>query len=63
VIDPALLEDVAVRWERPAAGPSDLPLFPHVYGPINPAAVIAVHDFPPGPDGVFALPERVARIG
>lgn len=62
VIDPALL-DVAVRWERPAVGPPDLPLFPHVYGPISPAAVVAVHDFPPGPDGVFTLPDSLARLG
>ena len=53
VIDPALL-DVPVRWERPAVGPPDQPLFPHVYGPIPTAAVVAVHDLPPRPDGSFA---------
>jgi len=31
-------------------------VFPHVYGPIPVAAVIAVHDFPPGPDGAFVEP-------
>jgi uncharacterized protein (DUF952 family) len=57
VIDPALL-DAPVRWEQPV-GESG-PLFPHVYGPINESAVVAVHDFPPGPDGVFALPQELA---
>ncbi len=53
--------DVPLRWE-----PGDPPdpagnLFPHVYGPIRPGAVVAVHDFPPGPDGRFTLPAALAR--
>lgn len=58
VIDPALL-DAPVRWEQPVGEP-DAPLFPHVYGTINESAVVAVLDFPPGPDGVFALPGELA---
>jgi uncharacterized protein (DUF952 family) len=58
-IDPAAV-DVAVRWE-----PGDPPSpngawFPHVYGPIPAGAVVAVHDFPPSPDGTFRLPPALA---
>jgi uncharacterized protein (DUF952 family) len=27
--------------------------FPHIYGPLNPDAVVDVRSFAPGPDGVF----------
>jgi uncharacterized protein (DUF952 family) len=27
--------------------------FPHIYGPLNPDAVVHIHPFAPGPDGVF----------
>ena len=30
--------------------------FPHIYGPLSPAAVVHVHDFPCGPDGKFSPP-------
>ncbi|RZQ62115.1 DUF952 domain-containing protein [Amycolatopsis suaedae] len=59
-IDPRLL-DVPVRWEPgDPPHPADI-WFPHVYGPIRPEAVVAVHDFPPEPDGSFRLPPQVAK--
>ncbi|WP_031465629.1 DUF952 domain-containing protein [Sciscionella sediminilitoris] len=59
-IDPAAL-GAPVRWE-----PADPPIpggpwFPHVYGPIEAAAVVAVHEFPPGSDGEFSPPPTLAR--
>ena len=59
VIDPARL-DAPLRWE-PGTPPSpDGVWFPHVYGPIPPAAVVAAYDFTPGEDG-FRLPEELAE--
>ena len=31
--------------------------YPHIYGPLNPDAVIATRPFTPGPDGVFTFSE------
>lgn len=33
--------------------------FPHIYGPVNLAAIVQVLDFPPKPDGTFELPEAL----
>lgn len=60
VVDPAGL-DVALRWEPGAPPDPNGAWFPHVYGPIPPAAVIAVVDFPPSVDGRFQLPADLAR--
>lgn len=45
-----------LRYEAAEAGGEE---FPHVYGPIPLAAVVAVHAFPPLPDGTFELPPGV----
>jgi uncharacterized protein (DUF952 family) len=58
-IDPTRL-DVPLRWEPGVPPAPNGAWFPHVYGPIPPAAVVAVHDFPPGPDG-FVLPDSLQR--
>jgi uncharacterized protein (DUF952 family) len=42
----------------PGGGPTD-ELFPHLYGPIDAAAVVAVHPMVLGADGRFARPPRV----
>ena len=42
----------ALRWEPSRGGA----LFPHLYGPLPVAAVVAVHDLPLGPDGLHLFP-------
>ena len=58
-VDPAAL-DVPLRWEPGDPPTPDGVWFPHVYGPIPAAAVVAVHEFPPAPDGTFRLPAALA---
>jgi uncharacterized protein (DUF952 family) len=41
-----------LRWE-PARGGE---LFPHLYGPLDPAEVASVHPLPLGPDGLHRFP-------
>ena len=51
-IDPRLL-DAELRWEQVGED-----VFPHLYGAINPGAVINVREFPADDDGIFRiLPE------
>ncbi|MBM3124864.1 MAG: DUF952 domain-containing protein [Chloroflexi bacterium] len=56
LIDEAGLKD-PVKWEAPTGPPSEgisaADSFPHVYGPINLAAVSSVLDFVPDTDGMW----------
>jgi len=57
VIDPARLS-APLRWEAPAppagnAGPDLAPLFPHIYGPIDRAAIVEVRTVRRAADGTF----------
>ncbi|MGH3876110.1 MAG: DUF952 domain-containing protein [Actinophytocola sp.] len=58
-VDPARL-DVPLRWEPGSPPDPNGVWFPHVYGPIPAAAVVATHDFPPAEDGRFELPAHLA---
>lgn len=49
-VNPALL-DAELRYEA-----ADGANFPHLYGPLNPEAVVAVHTVERGADGVYGLP-------
>lgn len=51
-IDPARL-DRPLRWEPGVPSDPGSMLFPHLYGPLPVAAVVAVGDYRPGPDGSF----------
>jgi uncharacterized protein (DUF952 family) len=51
-IDAARLE-AAVRWEPGVVTDPESMLFPHLYGPLPVAAVVAVTEYRPGPDGRF----------
>lgn len=58
-IDPARLR-APLRWEPGVADDPDGMLFPHLYGPLDPAAVRAVTAYRPGPDGRFGRPPTPA---
>jgi uncharacterized protein (DUF952 family) len=45
-----------VRYENLEGGET---LFPHIYGPLEAAAVEAVLDFPPNSDGSFNFPQSI----
>jgi len=60
VIDPARLT-ADLKWEAPAEGGpppgvAEGDPFPHIYGPINPDAVVQVLDLTVDRDGRFVLP-------
>ena len=42
-----------IRYENLEGGSN---LFPHVYGALEVAAIVSMHDFPPQDDGSFTLP-------
>ena len=52
-VESAVLGD-ALRWETSRGGA----LFPHLYGPLDPADVHAVCDLPLGPDGAHVFPDN-----
>jgi uncharacterized protein (DUF952 family) len=54
-IDPARLK-ASVKHENLEAG---TPLFPHIYGPLIPDAVVEILDFVPQSDGTFQLPAKL----
>jgi uncharacterized protein (DUF952 family) len=57
-IDPGRLNS-EVRYEAFEPGS---PSYPHIYGPINLDAVVAVHGFQPGKDGIFRFPSEAKRL-
>lgn len=48
-----------IRWEEPQP---TVEAFPHIYGPVNIDAVIAVESFGPGPDGSFRVPPAIHAL-
>lgn len=50
---------VALKWEASRGGQ----LFPHLYGPLLPHAVIRVDPLPLGDDGLHVMPAHVAGGG
>lgn len=54
VIDPDRVI-APIRYEDAGNGK----LYPHIYGPLNSSAVLAVEPFEPNADGTFDLPPRL----
>lgn len=57
-IDPAHLDAALIYEDCYETGQQ----FPHIYGPLNLNAVVAVVDFPPDADGSFTLPVEVEAL-
>lgn len=55
-VDPTRLT-APVRWEPGVPSDPESMRFPHLYGPLPIAAVTAVLDYRPGPDGTFGAPQ------
>ena len=62
VVDPSRLT-AELKWEPPAepepTHAREGELFPHLYGPLNPDAVLKVLPFEPDTDGLFSLPQEL----
>lgn len=61
VIDPTRVDN-EIRWEPGDPGDPSSMRFPHLYGPLPTAAVVAVEPWRPGPDG-FEPPTHLAGGG
>jgi uncharacterized protein (DUF952 family) len=46
--------EAPIRWEHGVPPAPDGSPFPHLYGPLPCAAVLAARPYTPGPDGTFA---------
>jgi uncharacterized protein (DUF952 family) len=56
-IDPARVQAAIVYEDCYEIGQA----FPHIYGRLNPDAVLQVVNFPPNPDGSFSLPPIIQQ--
>ncbi|MFC9790285.1 DUF952 domain-containing protein [Rhodococcus sp. NPDC127528] len=54
-LDPSRL-DAELRWEPGVPTDPASMRFPHLYGPLPAAAVVAAVPYRPGPDGAFGAP-------
>jgi uncharacterized protein (DUF952 family) len=57
-VDPETVS-APLRWEPGDPAHADSMRFPHLYGPLDLDAVVAVHPFPCRADGSFELPDSV----